>query len=165
MLISLSFSARGQFSAADALAHRWVNDTTGFEFNPGQIIGLHYNKFNDGKWEKDLYSENWTLLGESLSSNPKVFESWAVSNFTSRRAYLTNGTETSEETAVFRVFRVEVLGENRIKVSLSKPETVTLANQHPPQVITPEMQQRWQSNKVFTTVLYLKNQADVLKGK
>jgi hypothetical protein len=40
---------------------------------------------------------------------------------------------------------------------------VTLKNQHPPQVITTEMQQRWQSNKVFITVLYLKKDPDTLE--
>jgi hypothetical protein len=165
LLIGLSFSARAQWTAHDALAERWVNDTTGYEIKQGHMIRLHYNSYNGGTWEKNLYGDDWTWLGGALVQNNKVFESWAVSNFTSRRDYLTNGTEESEETAVFRVFRIEVIRPDLLKVSLSKPESVTVKNQYPPQVITPEMQQRWQNRKVFTTVLYLKKDADRLQDQ
>lgn len=163
LLIGLSFSARAQFTAPDAFAGRWFNDTTGYEIEADHMVGLQYDPNNEGRWEKRINHDDWTWLGGTVTPNNKLFESWAVSNSTSHRNYLTNGTETSEETAVFRFFRIEAIRPDLLKVSLSKPETVTLKNQHPPQVITPEMQQRWQSNKVFTTVLYLKKDADRLQ--
>ncbi len=127
------------------------------------MVGLQYDPDNRGRWEKKISHDDWTWLGGALTLNTKVFESWAVSNFTSRRGKFPDGTSTSEETAVFRVFRIEAVRPDLLKISMSKPEVLTLKNQHPPQIVTPEMQQRWQSNKVFATVLYLKKDADTLQ--
>ena len=95
------------------------------------------------------------MLNSISNAGEKVIEVWAVNSFTLRRDIFTDNTERSIEAAAFCVFRLELINANKLKISVSKPDTIQIANRRTAEIVTTKMLNGWKKKKVFISTLIL----------
>ena len=143
---------RAQAVVPEHFLGRYTKANIGFDIKDSEIIEL--TRYENDDWEKIPFASfRWLNV---ISDNQKnVFEAWGVNSFTLRRDTYPNGTEQSIEAVAFCVFRLETINAGKIKISISRPDTIKMANRHPPEIVTSEMLNRWKKKKLFKSTLVL----------
>jgi hypothetical protein len=143
--------ARAQTVVPEHFLGRYTKANIGFDITGSEIQEL--TPWYDDWGKVPFASFRWL---DVISNNEKnVFEAWCVSSFTLRRDTYTNGNEESIEAAVFYVLRLESMNAGKLKISISRPDTIKMANRHPPEIVTTEMLNRWKKKNVFKSTLVL----------
>ncbi len=130
---TFSFSIPGQ----------WKNEHTGFIISSVSITKLY--KVDNG-WNRSTFnSDQFYFIDSTIIFNNNEFTIWGASPYTSKRLYLTNGSEESVETMEYKIFKFELVDKDLLKVTVSNSWYI-----HQPNVI-PHIFGRYEIKKKFST--------------
>lgn len=157
-LACLSSHAQGTHSSEVNFTGKWVNGDTGIIITPAYMDKLN---LSGQSWEYSYFAhQQFHFITSELRSHDQVLEGWIVAVYTSHRDYHTDGTESSTETAEYRALRLERLGRDSLRLSLSAPFAIHLQNKIPEIMLPIEFKKAFEEKKIYTSILTLKRLAE-----
>lgn len=154
MLLSPASQAQRMITIGDQWLGNWTNGDTAIQIMPDYITRL----FKEGdNWEPSSFAKDrFSFLDSPLHSTDKVLEGWIFSSYTSMRMYHKDEGrgETSIESVEYKAVKLELLGKNTLRISISKTYKVNEENRLPAVQITQKMLEELSGRGYLTSVIF-----------